>query len=132
MDPDANWAEQERIKAAIKAGSADSHDRSRLRDLQGALREWLRGGGFAPKKHKLVTWKPMGGGHYKVTDSEAGKLAKTVVAPLPKPGFELQVEIPPFADSSTGPGYVFRGRHTAWLGRTPDQSVRRGWCWAVH
>lgn len=40
MDPKANKEEQARIKAAIKAGTADADDRARLRELQQALREW--------------------------------------------------------------------------------------------
>jgi hypothetical protein len=46
MDPDANVAEQRRLKAKIKM---DAHDRARLRDLRAALREWLAGGCFPPK-----------------------------------------------------------------------------------
>ena len=49
MDPDANWQEQQQLKAAIKAGTADAHDRARLRELRAALREWLARGGFPPK-----------------------------------------------------------------------------------
>jgi hypothetical protein len=49
MDPDANWEEQQRIKAAIKAGNADSYDRARLRELRASLREWIKRGGFPPK-----------------------------------------------------------------------------------
>jgi len=51
MDPNANLAEQDSIMRA--ANGRISHvpkaDRPRLRELQTALWEWIRGGGFAPE-----------------------------------------------------------------------------------
>lgn len=51
MDPDANWQEQNRIKARM-VGNQYEHpaDKARLRDLRAALREWLRRGGAPPKR----------------------------------------------------------------------------------
>ncbi len=49
MDPDANWEEQQRIKARISSRTEHKGDRARLRELQQALREWIRGGGFKPR-----------------------------------------------------------------------------------
>jgi len=54
MDPDANWEEQQRIKAAIKAGNANSYNRARLRELQASLREWIKRGGFPPKAKRAT------------------------------------------------------------------------------
>lgn len=61
-------------------------------------------------------------GFYRVSDREAGQLARGVGKPLPKHGYELRVEL------SDG--------RLAWLSRTPTQySLRegpaRGWVWAV-
>jgi len=47
MDPDANLAEQAQIK---KLANPTRADRARLRELQVALTDWIRGGGFLPKK----------------------------------------------------------------------------------
>ncbi len=47
MDPDANWEEQERIRKDKRAGK--DIDVDRLIDLQVALDEWVRNGGFKPR-----------------------------------------------------------------------------------
>jgi len=49
MDPDKTWSEIKRIKAKIKRGTATADDREELRELQNALANWLRMGGFAPR-----------------------------------------------------------------------------------
>lgn len=47
MDPNANLQEQERIILRLRT-STSRVGIGRLADLRQALREWLRGGGFAP------------------------------------------------------------------------------------
>lgn len=49
MDPDANLKEQKELIKKIAKKEDDAHDRSRLRELQSALREWRSRGGFPPK-----------------------------------------------------------------------------------
>lgn len=62
-------------------------------------------------------------GFYRVTDKEAGALAREAGKSLPKHGYQLRVELP-------------YGR-MAWLQRTPVSSTRdfrapaRGWVWAI-
>lgn len=59
-------------------------------------------------------------GFYRVSDAEAGRLARAVGKHLPKPGMELRVQLPD-------------GR-LAWLQRTPMAGGgprRRGWVWAI-
>ena len=53
MDPEANYAEQQRLY-----GSKDPHDRRRLAELRSALREWIGGGGFKPKGYVGPAWRP--------------------------------------------------------------------------
>jgi hypothetical protein len=53
MDPEANYAEQRRLY-----GSADSHDKARLRELVAALRGWVAAGGFKPKGYVGPAWSP--------------------------------------------------------------------------
>lgn len=48
MDPDANWAEQEEIRARLKIKRANRGDKDRLRELEEALNTWIRNGGFKP------------------------------------------------------------------------------------
>lgn len=49
MDPNANLREQEEIEAERRPdGTLHNYDRYRLHDLRVALRDWIRGGGFAP------------------------------------------------------------------------------------
>lgn len=59
---------------------------------------------------------------YRLTDAEAGRLAKGVGKKLPRPGSELKVEV--------------REEVTGWLTRTPmgygADAPKRGWVWAVH
>jgi hypothetical protein len=71
----------------------------------------------------------MSHGFYRITDAEAGKLARGVSRPLPRHGYELRV--------------VLSGGQLAWLSRTPLSSAgarayghraaapKRGWVWAV-
>jgi hypothetical protein len=81
MDPDANWYEQIRLKALIKAGDATSYDRAELRELRAALREWLASGGFPPKKAKSVKAIPAAsGGPVKVINQHTG----AVILSLPE------------------------------------------------
>lgn len=53
MDPDANWQEQEEIRAWIAKGgyykSELREKKERLRELEEALNEWMSKGGFAPE-----------------------------------------------------------------------------------
>lgn len=48
MDPDANVKEQDALHAKIREGLADEYDRVRLLELERALDEWRRRGGFPP------------------------------------------------------------------------------------
>ena len=50
MDPNANLAEQDDIMRAAngRISHVKGDDRRRLRELQVALWEWIRGGGFKP------------------------------------------------------------------------------------
>ena len=50
MDPEANMQEQAAIRQRIKAKAPNKGDYGRLKELQAALREWQRNGGFSPKK----------------------------------------------------------------------------------
>ena len=52
MDPDANWAEQEEIRARLKIKRANAGDKARLRELEDALSEWINKGGFEPSAWK--------------------------------------------------------------------------------
>ncbi len=60
-------------------------------------------------------------GHYRVSDADAGRLARGVKRKLPRHGYELIVELPD-------------GRLAA-LSRTPlrfgPNAPKRGWVWAV-
>lgn len=61
----------------------------------------------------------MDNGHYRVSDADAGRLAADAQAKVPRPGYELRVDLP----SGWGP---------AWLKRTPHRHHNaRGWVWAV-
>lgn len=69
-------------------------------------------------------------GFYRVSDVDAGRLARTANVKLPRDGYETRVELP---DGREG-----------WLTRTPLETVTaraygmsespkgRGWVWAVH
>lgn len=70
-----------------------------------------------------TNYKLIDTGFYRVTDAEAGRLAKaTPLKRLPRRGYELRVTLT-------------NGR-TAWLQRTAHQyyrdSPQRGWVWAVY
>lgn len=49
MDPDANYAEQQRIRARLRSGKAMAGDSARLADLREALAHWVSRGGAHPK-----------------------------------------------------------------------------------
>lgn len=49
MDPDANWAEQQRIRRRIREKTTTKGDLARLRDLQEALNEWIAKGNARPR-----------------------------------------------------------------------------------
>lgn len=79
---------------------------------------------------KMAAWgtrenpyKPISHGFYRVSDAEAGKLARGVGKPLPSHGRELRVELP--------------DGKLAWLSRTPysprnwTDAPKRGWVWSV-
>ncbi len=49
MDPNANLAEQRRIRNAIRIGQYTRNDVDRLAELIEALDEWISRGGFLPE-----------------------------------------------------------------------------------
>lgn len=49
MDPDANLAEQKRLRALRRRQGLGPDDRQRLAELVQALNEWIQRGGFPPK-----------------------------------------------------------------------------------
>lgn len=49
MDPDANLAEQMRLRKQLRNGTADADDIARLNELRDALSDWISAGGFPPK-----------------------------------------------------------------------------------
>jgi hypothetical protein len=49
MDPNANLAEQRRIRSRIIAGEELDGDAQRLADLVEALDNWISRGGFLPR-----------------------------------------------------------------------------------
>jgi hypothetical protein len=48
MDPNANLAEQRRIRVRVFAGKGTDADLDRLTELTQALDEWISNGGFLP------------------------------------------------------------------------------------
>jgi len=63
----------------------------------------------------------IGHNHYRISDADAGRLAKAVGQKLPEHGYELRVELPDGI--------------RAWLSRSPyryeKDSPKRGWVWVV-
>ncbi len=70
----------------------------------------------------------LSGSHYFVSDAEAGKLAKSVNAKLPKFGYELSLGND-FKHETLEPAN--KGREV-YLTRTPMSDSARGWGWAVY
>ena len=66
-------------------------------------------------------------GHYRVSDKEAGALAREVGASLPKIGYELRVEVDGRAM------YLTRTPLSATTAAAYRMSApKRGWVWAVY
>lgn len=69
----------------------------------------------------LLKMTNIGHGHYKISDADAGRLAREAGRPLPRHGYALIVELPD-------------GRRADLL-RTPyrfaKDAPKRGWVWAV-
>lgn len=49
MDPDATWSRIRSLRAKQRRRGLDTDERDELRELQEALSNWLRRGGFSPK-----------------------------------------------------------------------------------
>jgi hypothetical protein len=70
-----------------------------------------------------LTGRHIDNNFYRVTDAEAGALAREQGKPLPKVGWEMVVDV---------------GGKKAWLTRTETQHTpgferyTRGWVWAIH
>lgn len=85
MDPDANWKEQEQIRALMAVGTADAEDRARLKELRAALDGWIARGGYKPKGYKPRGSRPRrnpakGKGHTWVAEDYARTQAHIVRA----------------------------------------------------
>lgn len=60
----------------------------------------------------------IGQNFFKISDIDAGRLVKDARTTLPRHGYEVSVELP-------------NGKK-AWLQRSRESSVKRGWVWAVY
>jgi D-alanyl-D-alanine dipeptidase len=60
VDPNANLNEQIEIAQRMSEGKERTGDASRLADLVLALDDWMRRGGFVPRRWEW--WKDQGGG----------------------------------------------------------------------
>ncbi len=72
----------------------------------------------------LLKMVDIGYGHYKISDADAGKLAKEAGKTLPKHGYQLTVSLPD--------GEIVHLLRTPYSANGHKDAPKRGWVWAVH